>query len=212
VTTKPATPKPGATSLEAALLVDRAKPRTPSVESEVSVTATGQFVLFLSGPEEQKLRFQGEKPLRCASRLLPPGSRKVAGPVSAPPTPSRALVRSCGPRSWLVRKPAQTALPPSTRNRTGGRPRQQEQRVSEHLREKQKHRNSLRRPVAAVAALVPVCGMGLLERSATSHWPKKAHVGCAIGSQTFSSKLVCVLTAARHEAKVESTSEKRIDQ
>jgi hypothetical protein len=48
-------------------------------------------------------------------------------------------------------------LPTSTRNRTGGRPRQRPQRFSGDLREKQKHRNSLRRPVAAVAALAPVC-------------------------------------------------------
>ena len=41
-------------------------------------------VLFLSYREEQKLRFQGVEPLRCASRLLPPGSRKVAGPVGQP--------------------------------------------------------------------------------------------------------------------------------
>src|ERR1017187_2745909 len=54
-------------------------------------------VLFLSCPEEQKLCFQGEKPLRCASRLLPPGSRKVAGPVSAPPAQAPSLCAGAGP-------------------------------------------------------------------------------------------------------------------
>src|ERR1039458_354428 len=77
-------------------------------------------VLFLSCPEEQKLRFQGEKPLRCASRLLPPGSRKVAGPVCAPPV----LV----PLRW----------PRRHGNRTGGRPQQQKQRVSATLSRKRK--------------------------------------------------------------------------
>ena len=45
--------------------------------------AAGQFfvrqdtVPFLSDPEAQKLRFQSKEPLCCASRLRPPGSRKV---------------------------------------------------------------------------------------------------------------------------------------
>jgi hypothetical protein len=90
VTTKPATPKPGATSLEAALLVDRAKPRTPSVESEVSVTATGQFVLFLSGPEEQKLRFQGADHSAALRGPFPPGVETLARLFRPPaPAPSR---------------------------------------------------------------------------------------------------------------------------
>src|ERR1035441_8181150 len=68
--------------------VSFAKPRTIKVRCRGPRQDT---VPFLSCPEEQKLRFQGEKPLRCASRLLPPGSRKVAGPVSAPPVPAPSL-------------------------------------------------------------------------------------------------------------------------
>src|ERR1035437_4709957 len=94
-------------------------------------------VSFLSYPEEQKLRFQGEKPLRCASRLLPPGSRKVAGPVSAPPVPAPPRCAGVAPPRVLAlaRPPQQRHSTTSTRNRTGGRPRQHRQRVSEHLRE-----------------------------------------------------------------------------
>src|ERR1017187_763913 len=114
-------------------------------------------VLSLSLPEAQKLRFQGEKPLRCASRLLPPGSRNVAGPVSTPPAPAPPRCAGVGPPVALVcATRTAAALPASTRNRTGGRPRQHRQRVTGDLREKQKHRKSLRRTVAAVAAL-PAC-------------------------------------------------------
>src|ERR1019366_5386008 len=95
-------------------------------------------VLSLSLPEAQKLRFQGEKPLRCASRLLPPGSRNVAGPVSTPPAPAPPRCAGVGPPAVLACATATAAtLPTSTRNRTGGRPRQHRQRVSGDLREKQ---------------------------------------------------------------------------
>ena len=110
-------------------------------------------------PRRAKTSFPGRKePLRCASRLLPPGSRNVAGPVSTPPAPAPPRCAGVGPPAVLACATATAAtLPTNTRNRTGGRPRQQRQRFSGDLREKQKHRNSLRRPVAAVAALAPVC-------------------------------------------------------
>jgi hypothetical protein len=112
-------------------------------------------VLFLSCLEAQKLRFQGKKPLCCASRLLPPGSRNVAGPVSTPPAPAPPRCAGVGPPVALVcATRTAAALPASTRNRTGGRPWQHRQRVTGDLREKQKHRKSLRRTVAALA---PVC-------------------------------------------------------
>src|ERR1019366_9296679 len=96
-------------------------------------------VLSLSLPEAQKLRFQGEKPLRCASRLLPPGSRNVAGPVSTPPAPAPPRCAGVGPPVALVcATRTAAALPASTRNRTGGRPWQHRQRVSGDLREKRK--------------------------------------------------------------------------
>src|SRR5664280_2155334 len=96
-------------------------------------------VPFLSYREEQKLRFQGEEPLRCASRLLPPGSRKVAGPVSAPPVPAPPRCAGGGPPVVLVCATATAAaLPTSTRNRTGGQPRQRRPPVSGDLREKRK--------------------------------------------------------------------------
>src|ERR1035437_9347238 len=58
------------------------RPRSPDEQSKRGAGNQRQdTVPFLSYAEEQKLRFQGEKPLRSAARLLPPGSRKVAGPV-----------------------------------------------------------------------------------------------------------------------------------
>src|ERR1019366_5075074 len=83
-------------------------------------------------------------------------ARILAGPLAAPPVPSRALVRWCGPGSWLVRPPGKPRSPPTHGNSAGGPPWQQKQRVSGDLREKQNHMNSLRRTVAGVAAL-PAC-------------------------------------------------------
>jgi len=74
----------------------RAKTKTPAVESEVPVTATRHCpvpVLCRSA----KTSFSGRGPLRCASRLLPPGSRKVAGPVSALPVPAPSRCAGAGP-------------------------------------------------------------------------------------------------------------------
>src|ERR1035437_831622 len=120
-------------------------------------TPNQDTVLFLSCPEEQKLRFQGEKPLRCASRLLPPGSRKVAGPVCAPPVPAPSR---CATAEW-------------PRTRLGLRDRRSSDTAHQHTQQdgraapatpatglpkpprKTEHRKSLRRPVAGVAALAP---------------------------------------------------------
>jgi hypothetical protein len=103
----------------------------PNNQSAVPVTAIGHCPVPVL-PRRAKTSFPRREaaPLRFAAPSA--WSRKVAAPVSTPPVPP----------PW----------PPAHGKRTGGQPRQREQRVSGDLREKQKHRNSLRRPVAAVAA------------------------------------------------------------
>src|ERR1035437_4553313 len=124
------------------------RPRSPDEQSKRGAGNQRQdTVPFLSYPEEQKLRFQGEKPLRSAARLLPPGSRKVAGPVSAPPVPPRCagvgrpVVLVCASAS------ADGAAPQHTQQ--DGRPQQQRQRACGELPKEPKHRESLSRLVAA---------------------------------------------------------------
>src|ERR1035437_3352848 len=74
-------------------------------------------VPFLSYPEEQKLRFQGEKPLRCASRLpsawVQKGSRAGLRSASASARAAISLSPTCydqpvdnrteprTPRQWI---------------------------------------------------------------------------------------------------------------
>src|ERR1035437_5790436 len=67
-----------------------------------------------------KTSFPGRGPLRCAPWSFPPGSRKVAGPVSAPPAPS-PCPGGVQPRILGCATPRQPRCPPAHRNRTGGR-------------------------------------------------------------------------------------------
>ena len=96
---RPGPPRPGPVpaKLEAALPVDRAKPKTPGVERAVPVTTTGHCPVPVL-PRRAKTSFPGRGPLRYAPWSFPPGVGKLAGPV---PTRQRQSSRRClsGPRS-----------------------------------------------------------------------------------------------------------------
>src|ERR1017187_8117908 len=69
-----------------------------------------------SCPAQKSKNFVSRARSRCASRLLPPGSRKVAGPVSASPAPAPSRCAGVGPPVALVCASATaTTLPASTR-------------------------------------------------------------------------------------------------
>jgi hypothetical protein len=124
----------------------------------VPLTATGQCPVPVL-PRRAKTSFpgRGAAPLRFAAPSTWVQKGRCAGLRSASASAVPVPWGWCRPASWLCATATAATLPTSTRNRTGGRLRQHRQRVSGDLREKQKHRNSLRRPVAAVAALAPVC-------------------------------------------------------
>jgi hypothetical protein len=82
-----------------------------------------------------------------------------AGPVSAllAPAPVTLCWRGATPPSWLARPPQQRHCPPTHATGLEGGPGNTGNGSPNTSEKKQKHRNSLRRPVAAVAALAPVC-------------------------------------------------------
>src|ERR1039458_6678444 len=75
VATRTAKPRPVQAKLEAALPVDRAKPKTPGVERAVPVTTTGHCPVPVL-PRRAKTSFPGRGPLRYAPWSFPPGISK----------------------------------------------------------------------------------------------------------------------------------------
>src|ERR1035437_10384670 len=125
-------------------------------QSEVPVTATGHCPVPVL-PRRAKTSFPGREagPLRFAapSAWVRKGSR--AGLRSANASAVTLCCRGATPPSWLVRPHSSHTAHQHTQQ--DGRPQQQRQRACGGLPKEQKHRNSLGKPVAAVAALAPVC-------------------------------------------------------
>src|ERR1017187_3428426 len=130
--------------------------RSVSEERLKPVTATGHRPVPVL-PRRAKTSFPG----RGAAK------RSGAAPSAWVQKGGRAGLRSAStvtlcwrgatPPSWLARPPQQRHCPPTHATGLEGGPGNTGNGSPNTSEKKQKHRNSLRRPVAAVAALAPVC-------------------------------------------------------